>query len=74
MGIDGEKWVQIVAAAPGLAAVHVLEDGTEMRTPVVLFALRADGEVELLVVADESIGLVDSPVTDENFKRFEWRP
>jgi hypothetical protein len=70
MNVSDERWVQIGPATPGLVAVHGLEDGTEMRTPVVLFALRADGEV----VADESIGLVDCPVTDENFKRFEHHP
>jgi hypothetical protein len=68
-GYRPEGIAQIVPAR-GVSAVYKDDDGGEYRSPVNLWALKADGDVAPLV--SDSRGIVDEPNQDENFLRLEF--
>ncbi|EGQ4177183.1 pathogenicity island protein [Staphylococcus pseudintermedius] len=65
-----DKYVQIMPAPSNLYAIYD-DDGEELESKIIMFALREDGDIEMLDM--DSSGWIDDVRETSNFKRIEYK-
>ncbi|EGQ4365673.1 pathogenicity island protein [Staphylococcus pseudintermedius] len=65
-----DKYVQIMPAPSNLYAIYD-NDGEELESKIIMFALREDGDIEMLDM--DSSGWIDDVRETSNFKRIEYK-
>ncbi|MFB3231458.1 pathogenicity island protein [Staphylococcus pseudintermedius] len=65
-----DKYVQIMPAPPNLYAIYD-EDGEEIESKIIIFALREDGEIDMLDM--DMTGWIDDVRESSNFKKVEYK-
>ncbi len=65
-----DKYVQIMPAPSNLYAIYD-NDGEELESKIIMFALMENGDIEMLDV--DSDGWIDDVRESSNFKRIEYK-